>query len=74
MNVVFRNITKGQCEGVITWSAFDSEDCFCEWYDEKMKSWYEVVEKDVTEDRAIELCSTPSNTLTTMYSIAKKII
>jgi len=59
-NVVFRNTTGGQySDGAITWSTFQSKEDFNNWYDAKLKSWYQVVEQGVTQERALELCSTP---------------
>jgi hypothetical protein len=58
-NVVFRNISGSLSNGAITWTSFESEAKFNEWYDDKMKGWYEVVEKNVTADEAVAHCSTP---------------
>ena len=57
-NVVFRNIHVAPKE-IITWSSFESKEHFDKWYDEKMQSWYEVVDQGVTPERAVELCSSP---------------
>lgn len=58
-NVAFRT-RSGTSEGAITWSTFKSNDHFLEWYDKDMKAWYEVVERGISQERAIELCSTPA--------------
>ena len=62
-NVVFRTIVDGTHKGVITWSSFKDEAEFNKWYGKKMQSWYEVVDKGVSAEKAIELCSTPEATL-----------
>lgn len=58
-NVVFRTITREGSFGAITWSTFKDEDAFDQWYNEKMRSLYAVVAKNVTEEEAREFCSTP---------------
>lgn len=55
--VVVRNIGDGILRGVVTWSSFESELAFNAWYGEKMRTRYEVVDKGVTKERALELCS-----------------
>ncbi|MEK7584052.1 MAG: hypothetical protein AAB490_02315 [Patescibacteria group bacterium] len=55
-NVAFRTIAEGSGhEGVVTWTAFESKEAFDAFYDEKMRSWYQVVEEDISEERCIEL-------------------
>jgi len=71
-NVVFRNIVECATEGAITQTSFESKKHFDEWYDEKMRSWYEVVEQGVTEERATELCSSPEATQFALLSILRK--
>lgn len=56
-NVVFENIGKGTHTGVISWSSFSSKAEFDQWYDEKMRNLYWVVEGGVSDERAIEICS-----------------
>ncbi len=69
-NVVFRNISGSLSHGAITWTSFKDEEAFNTWYGEKMQSWYQVVEKDVTQEQAIELCSTPeANLAALLYRI-----
>ena len=60
--VVFRTIVECTSKGAITWSSFKNKEVFDKWYDEKMKSWYQVVEEGTTQERAIELCSSPEAT------------
>ena len=55
--VVFRTITECTTKGAITWTAFESKEHFEKWYSSKLQTWYEVVEQGVSEERAIELCS-----------------
>jgi hypothetical protein len=57
--VVFRTIVECMTTGAITWSTFDSKAHFDKCYDEKLRSWYEIVEEGVSEERALELCSSP---------------
>ena len=57
-NVVFRNISDGRPKGVVTWSSFSSQNDFEMWYDDKMRREYEVVAKNVSDERTVELCST----------------
>lgn len=61
-NVVFRTIAKCETVGAITWTSFRDKEYFDGWYNEKMRSWYQVVEENVSEERAIELCSSPDAT------------
>ena len=65
-NVVFRNISGSDSHGAITWTTFGSEEAFVEWYDHKMRGWYEVVDRGVSGEHAIELCSTPEANLAAM--------
>ena len=67
-NVVFRNISGSISDGVITWSSFKSKVDFDKWNDQKMKSWYQVVEEGVSQERAIDLCSTPEATQAVVVS------
>lgn len=72
-NVVFRNIVECSTEGVLTWSTFQDKNHFDGWYVESMRSQYEVVEEGVTQDRAIELCSSPEAGLMLMASQFRKL-
>lgn len=72
-NVVFKNTSGSILNGVTTWTSFESKDAFNKWYDKKMKKWYEVVEENVSQDRAIELCSTPEANTAVVVSHLKKI-
>lgn len=60
-NVAFRYTKKtGGYHGVITWSSFSSKKYFGKWYTPEIREREEVVEKGITEERAIELTqSTP---------------
>lgn len=70
-NVVFRTIT-GKPTGLVTWSSFKNKACFDEWYDEKMQGWYEVVDQGISEERALELCSSPGAKITAItYQLGK---
>jgi len=73
-NVVFQNILEGTHCGVITWTSFESKEAFDEWYNEKMKSWYQVVEEGVSEQRAIELCSSPEAHTAVLVSACRELI
>lgn len=72
-HVVFRNTSGSTSHGVITWSSFNSEADFEQWHTGKMKQWYAVVERGVTEERAIELCSTPEATAIAMVSQIREL-
>lgn len=72
-NVVFRTIIKCATEGAITWSSFETQEDFERWYDEKMRSWYEVVEQNVSEARAVELCSSPEATSAVLFSHIREL-
>jgi hypothetical protein len=61
-NVVTRTLV-GNSKGAITWTSFESKEEFDKWNDDKMQSWYQVVEEGVTEERATELCSGPEATV-----------
>lgn len=71
--VVTRNIAKGVSEGVLTWKRFDSQEGFKEWYDQKMRSWYEVVALDVTPEEAVEICSSPEAKIAAILSDIRKM-
>lgn len=58
-NVVFRTIVACNSRGAITWTSFKSKEEFNKWDDEKMRSWYQVVAEGVSDEQAIEFCSTP---------------
>ena len=59
--VVFKNVSGSVSNGVITWSCFTNKDQFDNWWlnSKNAKNWYKIVEEGVTEQRAIDLCSTP---------------
>lgn len=71
--VVFRNTSGSVSTGTITWSSFTDKQAFKEWYNQKMQAWYEVMEEDVTEERAIKLCSTPEATHAVLVSGLREI-
>lgn len=48
----------GISDGVITWTSFESEEAFNKWYDKVMNRLYKIVAKGVSQERALELCST----------------
>lgn len=58
-NVVFKNTSGSVSDGVIIWTVFKDKKDYEKWNDEKMRQWYKVIEEDVSQERAIELCSTP---------------
>ncbi|MFA6365172.1 MAG: hypothetical protein WCW78_02110 [Candidatus Paceibacterota bacterium] len=62
-NVVFKTIAECTHVGVITWTSFQSKEYFDQWYDEKMRGWYEVVDEGVSEARAMQLCASDEATL-----------
>jgi hypothetical protein len=72
-NVVFRNTSGNAYDGVLTWSTFKSKKDFDAWYDAKMKSWYQVVEESVSDERAIERCSTPEANQAAFSARMKKL-
>ena len=72
-NVVMRTIAPDNYRGVITWTSFPTEEEFNRWYDSKMQSWYEIVAKGVSEERALEICSSPESTLTAMTAELRNI-
>jgi hypothetical protein len=43
--------------GTVVWSQFNDKADFDDWYNEEMKEAYLLVQEDVTEERANELCS-----------------
>lgn len=58
--VVFKNISDSSSHGVFTWTDYDNKEEFQEMMTHpNMKAWYEVVEEDVTQERALELCKSP---------------
>lgn len=74
-NVVFRTIKPGSTHmGVITWSSFESKAHFEEWNNAKMKSWYRVVEEGVSQERAVELCSTPEATSAVLAACQREML
>lgn len=66
-NVVFQTKV-GTSQGAVTWSTFKDQKSFNNWYDQKMRDWYEVLAQEVTKERAIELCSTPQAKLAAVIS------
>ena len=70
-NVVFK--TKGgPSDGAITWSSYQDEAEFNRRYSTKMRAWYRVVEKGVSQERVIELCSTPEATWAAVLSMIRE--
>ena len=72
-NVVFKNISGSTSDGVITWSTYKSKAHFDQWYDDKMKGWYQVVEEGVSQEKAVELCSLPEATEAVVVSKLRKL-
>ena len=72
-NVVFKTIAECTHKGVITWTSFESKEYFYKWYDEKMQSWYKVVDEGVTKERAIELCSSPEADLAVLITTVREL-
>ena len=72
-NVVFRNISGSTSDGAITWGSHKDKAHFDAWYDEKMMTWYQVVEEGVSQERAIELCSTPEATAAVVVSKLREL-
>ena len=56
-NVVFRTTLVCETTGALTWTSFNNKEDFDQWYDRKMREWYEVVDEGVSKERATELCS-----------------
>ena len=73
-NVVFRNISGSTSDGAITWTSFKSKAVFDEWNDRKMKIWYQVVEEGVSQEQAVELCSTPEATRAVVVSKMREVV
>ena len=73
-NVVFKNTSGSISDGVITWTSFVSKAHFDEWYNEKMKDWYKIVREGVSEEQAIELCSSTKATLAVLISELKELV
>lgn len=71
--VVFRDIFDGPSKGAITYTLFKSKEEFDKWYDDKMRTWYEVVEEGVTQERAQKLCSSPQAQLAVVVSSLREI-
>ena len=73
-NVVFKNIGENTSKGVVTWSTFQDKEKFDEWYDAEMRAWYQIVEEGVTQERAVELCSSPEATLAVITSKMRETV
>ena len=58
-NVVFQNTSETISNGVFTWTSFESKEAFDSWQDDNTRKWYKIIDEGVTEERAVELCSTP---------------
>jgi len=58
-NVVFRNIAEHSIVGAITWVLFKDKESFDKQYNEKTRKLYEVIEQDISKERAVKLCSVP---------------
>ena len=67
-NVVFRTITERSITGAITWIPFRDIENFNKQYSEKMREWYEVIEQNVSKERAVKLCSNVETTLVVVTS------
>lgn len=72
-NVVFRTLAECVTKGAITWSSFQSKKDFDTWHDEKMRDWYEVVDQGVTDERAVELCSSSEATQAVFFSKVREV-
>ena len=59
--VVFKNVSQDDFDGVITWTPYADKAEFNR-YQAQMREQYQVVEEDVSRERAIQLCSTPEAT------------
>jgi len=59
--VVFRDLRE-EHRGVVSWVSFQSKTDFDERYNEEMRGFQQVVEEGITQERAIELCSTSQAT------------
>lgn len=58
-NVSFANTSKTKgYEGVVTWTSFESEEKFDEWYTEEIQKTHRIVEKGISDERCIELVRT----------------
>lgn len=71
--VVFKTIAECTSEGAITWTGFKDKKEFDIWYDKKMRLWYQVVEEGVSEEHALQLCSSPEAKLAVAESHLRKI-
>lgn len=71
-NVVFQTKV-GTSQGAVTWSTFKDQNTFNNWHNQEMKDWYEVLTQGVTEERAIELCSTPQAKLAAVISQLREL-
>jgi hypothetical protein len=67
-NVVSETIVECASKGAVTWSSFESKEKFDEWNDKKMKSWYKVLAEGVTQEQAIEICSSPKAKLANLLA------
>lgn len=70
--VVFRTIAECTAKGAITRSNFESKEAFDKWYDERLKTWYEVVKEGISNEHAAELCSSPEAQHAAFTSIARE--
>ncbi|MBI5140464.1 MAG: hypothetical protein HZA94_03410 [Candidatus Vogelbacteria bacterium] len=73
-NVVFRTIAKCETTGAVTWSSYKSKEEFEALYDEGAKKQEEVVAEGVSEEQAVELCSSPEATLAREMSLVRRNI
>jgi hypothetical protein len=53
-NVAFRT-KNGSHAGVVTWSSYASAEAFETWYTEALKNEYDVVERGISDKRAVQL-------------------
>jgi len=72
-NVVFRTIADCASKGAITWTSFNNKRHFDEWFDAKMRNWYEIVEEGVSPERAVELSSSPEAIRAVFFSRLRKL-
>ncbi|MEK6758084.1 MAG: hypothetical protein AABX88_03055 [Nanoarchaeota archaeon] len=58
-NVVFQYTKEtGGYDGVITWGSFQSKEDFDKWYTPDLEKRQRVIDKGVTQERAVELAKT----------------
>lgn len=73
-NVVLKDIRGNPPRNLVTWTSFKDRAEFDAWKNSKeTQGQFEVVEEGISDERAVELCSTPEANLAVIRNELKKV-